>query len=229
MTRAECGPAKYYLEHNFISRFDRDAVCSSEWGDKGSISEEKMNDSSDLPVLAEPPTRRQMLVGTTAILTGLGFGPLNAPARREEGVTHTAEFIHQEPVFKASPKRVYAALTDEKQFERVTQLSAAIRSGAPLGDKPTQIALEAGGPFAIFRGHIVGRHIELLPNQLIVQAWRVVDWDPGIYSIVKFELIGQGSGTKIVFDHAGFPQGTGQHLADGWKANYWEPLEKYLI
>jgi activator of HSP90 ATPase len=188
-----------------------------------------MNDSSDRPVLAQPPTRRQMLVGTTAVLTGLGFGPLSAVAHTEEGVSRTAESIHQEAVFKANPKRVYEALTDEKQFEKVTQLSAAIQSGAALGNKPTQIAPEAGRPFTIFRGHIVGRHIELVPNQRIVQAWRVVDWDPGIYSIVKFELTRQDSGTKIIFDHAGFPQGKGQHLADGWKANYWEPLEKYLI
>ena len=187
-----------------------------------------MNDSSDLPVLAQPPTRRQMLVGATAVLAGLGFDPFSALARIEEGVSRTAESIHQEPVFKANPKRVYEALTDEKQFEKVTQFSAAIQSGAALGNKPTQIAPNAGGPFTIFRGHIVGRHIELVPNQRIVQAWRVVDWDPGIYSIVKFELTSQGAGTKIIFDHAGFPQGQGQHLADGWKANYWEPLEKYL-
>ena len=188
-----------------------------------------MNDASDLPVPAQPPTRRQMIVGTTFVLTGLGFAPLSALAHTEEGVSRTAESIHQEPVFKANPKRVYEALTDEKQFERITQLSAAMQSGAALGGQPTEIAREAGGPFTIFRGHIVGRHIELVPNQRIVQAWRVVDWDPGIYSIVRFELTGQGSGTKIIFDHAGFPQGKGQHLADGWKANYWEPLEKYLI
>jgi hypothetical protein len=41
-------------------------------------------------------------------------------------------------------------------------------------------------------------------------------------------LVEQGSGTKIVFDHRGFPEGQAQHLADGWNANYWEPLEKYL-
>ena len=188
-----------------------------------------MNDSSDLPTLAKAPMRRQMLVGATAALIGLGIRSASALPRTEEGVSRTAESIHQEPVFKANPNRVYEALTDEKQFEKVTQLNAAIQSGAGLGNKPTQIALEAGGLFTIFRGHIVGRHIELVPNQRIVQAWRVVDWDPGIYSIVKFELAKQGSGTKIIFDQAGFPQGKGQHLADGWKANYWEPLEKYLI
>jgi activator of HSP90 ATPase len=170
-----------------------------------------------------------MLVVATGALTGLSIGSLSALGSTEEGVSRTAESIHQEPVFKANPKRVYEALIDEKQFEKVTQLGAAKQSGMALGNKRTQIGQEAGGPFTLFGGHIVGRHIELVPSQRIVQAWRVVDWDPGIYSLVKFELIGQGSGTKIIFDHAGFPQGKGQHLADGWKAHYWEPLDKYLV
>jgi len=96
-------------------------------------------------------------------------------------------------------------------------------------NKPTQISREAGGTFTLFGGHIVGRHLELVPNERIVQAWRVVTWSPGVYSIAKFELTEQGSSTKLVFDHVGFPDGQGQHLAEGWKANYWEPLEKYLI
>jgi len=65
-------------------------------------------------------------------------------------------------------------------------------------------------------------------NERIVQAWRAGSWDPGIYSIARFELVEQGSGTKIVFDHTGFPKGDGEHLAGGWKMNYWEPLEKFL-
>jgi activator of HSP90 ATPase len=103
-----------------------------------------------------------------------------------------------------------------------------MESGVALGKKTTEISRQVGGAFALFGGHITGRHIELVPNQRIVQAWRVVDWIPGVYSIAKFELTEQGSGTKIIFDHAGFPEGKAQHLADGWKANYWEPLQKYL-
>jgi activator of HSP90 ATPase len=97
-----------------------------------------------------------------------------------------------------------------------------------LGTKSTEISREVGGAFSIFRGHILGRHIELVPNQRIVQAWRVADWNPGVYSIAKFELVEQGSGTKIVFDHTGFPVRQAEHLAEGWKGNYWEPLEKFL-
>ena len=38
-------------------------------------------------------------------------------------------------------------------------------------------------------------------TERIVQLWRVVDWNPGIYAIARFELTEQGSGTKIVFEH----------------------------
>src|SRR6266480_6730885 len=188
-----------------------------------------MNDTRDLPTLDQLRTRRQMLVGATAALTSLGMGSISALAHIEEEVSRTAESIHQEPVFKANPKRVYEALTDEKQFERVTLLSAARQSGMAPGNKRTQIGREAGGPFTLFGGHIVGRHIELVPNERIVQAWRVVDWGPGVYSMAKFELMGQDSGARLTLDHTGFPNGQAQHLAEGWKANYWEPLQKYLI
>jgi len=95
-----------------------------------------------------------------------------------------------------------------------------------LGSQPTQISGDVGGAFVIFGGHIVGRQIELVLNERIVQAWRVVDWEPGVYSIARFELKEQDSGTQIVFDHTGFPQGLGAHLAEGWRGHYWEPLQK---
>jgi hypothetical protein len=44
----------------------------------------------------------------------------------------------------------------------------------------------------------------------------------------RFDLVAQGAGTKILFDHTGFPKGQGEHLAEGWQANYWSPLQKYL-
>ncbi len=72
------------------------------------------------------------------------------------------------------------------------------------------------------------RHVEHVPNERIVQAWRTGGWAPGVYSIVKFELVEQGSGTKTVFDYTGFPKGEAAVLASGWKAHYWEPLEKLL-
>src|SRR5215470_5003309 len=175
----------------------------------------------------DAPTRRQLVTAAVA-LAGCGAVPTRVRASAEDGISHTAESIHQEPVFQASRKRVYEALTDTRQFDKIGQLSGAMQSGVALGKKPNEIGRQVGGAFTLFGGHIVGRQVELEPYQRIVQAWRVVDWDPGIYSIVKFELTEQGSKTKIIFDHTGFPVGKAQHLAEGWTANYWEPLRKYL-
>ncbi|MFD0694414.1 SRPBCC domain-containing protein [Paenibacillus sp. GCM10027628] len=124
--------------------------------------------------------------------------------------------IHQEVTFKASPARVYEALTVSEQFSQVT------------GGAPTDISPEAGGTFSCFGGMIVGRNIELIPNERIVQAWRAANWEAGIYSIVKFELKEHGADTLLIFDHSGFPEGQGEHLANGWKENYWNLLEKYV-
>ena len=187
-----------------------------------------MNDKTSLAIPTHEPTRRQAITGVAMAFGGLALVSTKVSAEPGEEISHTAESIHQEVIFKASRKRVYEALTDAKQFERVVQLSDARKTRMPPGAPPTQISPEVGGAFSTFGGLIVGRHIELAPNERIVQAWRVVNWNPGVYSIVKFELAEQGSGTKLVLDHTGFPDGAGQHLADGWKANYWEPLEKYL-
>ena len=149
-------------------------------------------------------------------------------ASAPEEISRSAESIHQEVTFKAEPAHVYAALVDAKLFQQVTLLSAAVKSGMVQATKAATIQHEAGGAFSVFGDHISGRIIELLPNQRIVQAWRPADWAPGVYSIVRFDLRKEGTGTRLVFDHTGFPVGQAEHLAAGWKGNYWEPLEKFL-
>jgi uncharacterized protein YndB with AHSA1/START domain len=186
-----------------------------------------MSARNNLEALPNGPTRRQLIAGVAIAFGGLALGSIDVRGEAEEGISRTAESIHQEAVIKAGRKRVYEAITDTKQFDKVIQLSGVMKS-MPPGGKPTEISREVGGAFTLFGGYITGRHVELVPNQRIVQAWRTGGWDPGVYSIVKFELVEQGSGTKIVFDQAGFPKGAAEDLAAGWKAHYWEPLAKLL-
>ena len=178
-------------------------------------------------------SRRDFSVRLASVLSVLGLRSTLAPGRSSrttglEGsdeLSHSAEAIHQEIIIKASRARVYQALTDTRQFDRVVHSGS---EGMSRGKKPTEISPNAGGSFSLFGGYIVGRHIELAPGERLVQAWREISWKPGVYSIVKFELGEQAEGTKIVFDQTGFPQGAGEHLLIGWKENYWDPLRKYL-
>jgi activator of HSP90 ATPase len=180
--------------------------------------------------LAPPgaPTRRQLIASAAIAMGGVALGSRNALAQGGDEISHAAESIHQESVISASRKRVYAALTEARQFNEVTKIAAATDPAISVEHAPTVISADVGGAFSLFGGIIVGRHLELVPDTRLVQAWRVTYWARGLYSIVRFDLVDKGAGTKIVFDHVGFPKGDAASLASGWKAHYWEPLAKYL-
>ncbi len=168
-------------------------------------------------------TRRQVIAGSALALGSLAAGssvwakaqqPVKeAPSSAAANQNRTA--LHQEVDFKASPQRIYEVLLDSRQFAACTGMSAAIDP-------------KAGGAFSTFGGLIVGRNVELLPNQRIVQAWRPTHWDPGVYSIVKFELKSRDSETTVVLDHTGFPESDYDGLNSGWKPRYWDPLKRFL-
>lgn len=124
--------------------------------------------------------------------------------------------IHHEISFSTNCQRIFDALTSASQFGEFTGLPAEFDS-AP------------GGQFSCFDGMITGQTIEVVPGIRIVQAWRVGNWEPGIYSIVsfKFEEISD-SETNLIFDHIGFPEEHRDHLDQGWHERYWEPLKKHL-
>jgi activator of HSP90 ATPase len=123
--------------------------------------------------------------------------------------------IHQEVTFDASPARVYRALLDAKEHATFT--------GAPA-----EISADEGARFSVYGGKVSGRNVEIVPDALIVQAWRVSDWPAGVYTLARFELKGEGKATRLVFDQDGIPDGAGEHLDVGWKRMYWDPLHKYF-
>jgi activator of HSP90 ATPase len=137
------------------------------------------------------------------------------PALAAHSAPVEQNIVHQEVDFAAPPHRIYDALLDEKQFSAMT--------GAP-----GSIQRHEGGSFSLFGGAIVGRNIELVADQRIVQAWRDAAWKPGVYSLVRFELVPHGGGTHLVLDHAGYPPGEFHSLSIGWPAHYWEPMKKAI-
>jgi activator of HSP90 ATPase len=185
--------------------------------------EAMMDVNKKLAAQRDLPTRRQMMVGSAIVLGGLAAGSARGRNTLQQskaetqttGADRARTFLHQEVDFKATPQRIYEALLDSKQFSAFTGM-------------PADISREAGGAFSMFGGMIVGRNVELISNQRIVQAWRPASWDPGVYSVVRFELVKSGAQTKIALDHTGFPEGDFGHLNEGWKERYWQPLEKYL-
>jgi len=182
----------------------------------------------DEPLLATAPTRRHAIVGIAITLANLAAGSLTRaqaqqpapqqPAmerKRSTSANRARTSIRYEIDFKPSPQRLYEALLDQKQF--------AAFSGLPATIDPTP-----GGAFTQFGGLIVGRNVELISNQRIVQAWRPTHWDAGVYSIAHFEFTPRAAETTLIFDHTGFPAGEYDHLDFGWHSHYWDPLKKFL-
>lgn len=179
--------------------------------------------------MTELDRRRFAEVAVAAVTCASGVGISLADDAIAE-ISHKNAAIHQEIVFSAKPARIYDVLTITAQFDKVVRSSAAMTSmmNSQLGSAPTQIDARPGGALVLFGGYVTGRNIELVPGARIVQAWRAASWPAGDFSIAKFVLADVVSGTRLVFDHTGFPSEAAEHLAQGWHENYWQPLEKVL-
>jgi activator of HSP90 ATPase len=131
--------------------------------------------------------------------------------------------IHQSTYIKVDPAQVYQMLLSSAEFSACTKKSFDMFTASSAKIDPV-----VGGAFSLFDGHITGRILELLPDQRIVEAWRVVDWPAGVYSVARFDLSAEGSGTRVIFEHIGFPEGLKEHLSIGWQQHYWDAMMKYF-
>ena len=138
---------------------------------------------------------------------------------------------------KASAKcQAYVARLQSAGHELRTPIADYLRDGIhelrpSLGGVHHRILeRRPGGSFKLFGGRIEGRNIGLAPNQRMVQEWRPSSWPAGVYTVVRFDLVARGSGTRIIFDQAGLLEDEAEwkHLNEGWPRNYWDPLRKYL-
>src|ERR1700756_5466850 len=112
-------------------------------------------------MISEIFSRRDFSARLFGLLSGLGFAE-NAfgftvirPAESvgDQEISRTAESIHQEIVFQAIRKRVYEALTDAKQFTKITSFSPVMKAA------PAEISREVGGAFTCFGGHNIWRQV----------------------------------------------------------------------
>lgn len=123
--------------------------------------------------------------------------------------------IQQQAMISADPAQVYAVLAD-----------ASTLSG--LSGKRGVVGAAAGDEFAAFDGNVVGRQIELVPGERIVQAWRFPVWAPGVYSIVRFTLTPADDGTQLDIEQHGVPEDWHVHVNTNWPVFYLTPLTEHF-
>jgi activator of HSP90 ATPase len=117
---------------------------------------------------------------------------------------------------KVTPADLYALFMDSAKHSAATGM-------------PAKISRRVGGKWSAFGGMILGKNLALVPNRIIVQAWRSSAWkkaDPDSVLVVRFEQIHNGAAAYLA--HVGVPPYDHAGVIQGWKKYYWEPWKKYL-
>ena len=117
---------------------------------------------------------------------------------------------------KISPADLYELFMDSAKHSAATGM-------------PAKISRKVGGKWSAFKGMIWGKNLALVPDQMIVQAWRSSQFkktDPDSILVVSFEKTGTGARVHLV--HVGVPPHDHKGVTNGWKKYYWEPWKKYL-
>lgn len=123
--------------------------------------------------------------------------------------------IQQQAMIDADPAQVYAVLADAGALSALSGMSGAV-------------GRSAGEEFSAFDGHVVGRQVEMVPGDRIVQTWRFPAWEPGIYSVVRFTVVAEGGRTRLVIDQHGEPADWHDHIDANWPTFYLTPLARHF-
>src|SRR5688572_1265011 len=95
-----------------------------------------------------------------------------------------------------------------------------IHSGAEA-----KISSRAGTRFSLLNGNLTGKNLLIVPNKMIVQAWRGNVWkEDDLDSILTLVLTDTTKGAQIDLVHAFTPD----QFVEAWEQVYWQPIRDYL-
>jgi activator of HSP90 ATPase len=117
---------------------------------------------------------------------------------------------------KVSPADLYALFMDSAKHSAATGM-------------PANISRKVGGKWSAFGGMVQGKNLALVPERMIVQAWRSSAWkkaDPDSILVVRFEKT--TGGATAFLTHVGVPKYDHGGVTKGWKKYYWKPWKKHL-
>ena len=118
--------------------------------------------------------------------------------------------------FPVPPSRVFRAWLDADEHAAMT--------GASATSDP-----RPGGRFTAWDSYIEGRHLEIVPEGRIVQAWRTSDF-PVDAPDSRLELMFAAAegGCEVSLLHSEIPAGQGASYAQGWDDYYFTPMLAYF-
>jgi activator of HSP90 ATPase len=89
--------------------------------------------------------------------------------------------------------------------------------------EPAVMSAEPGSDFSLWGGEIVGRNVEFVPNQKIVQQWFFGEESD---SFVTIKLHPEKNGTTVEVHQTNIPDEAFDNMAEGWESDYFGSLKE---
>ena len=128
-------------------------------------------------------------------------------------MAESLNFTIQLPVY---PERVYRAWLDGGELGKIT-------------GKPAKVESRDGGKFSALNGGVEGEILSRTPHDKIVQSWRTSDFPAGSQaSNVELRFEPTCTGTELVLNHTGIPDGMSQKMLSLWENEILRPISRYF-
>ncbi|KAI5963968.1 AHA1 [Candida margitis] len=118
--------------------------------------------------------------------------------------------LHLEPTFNTSAEQIYITLLDASRIAAWTRSHPEIEQFPP----------KEGSSFRFFGGAVLGKLLKLVPNEQIVELWRLQDWKEGHYAELDMRMIQSSGETKLVVKFSGIPIGEEERVRDNFEDMY---------
>ncbi|KAI8355601.1 activator of Hsp90 ATPase [Choanephora cucurbitarum] len=163
------------------------------------IESEKMGTATP-PRLAQTKTETSSTIVNTTSTTST-----SAPKKVN---TTTVNDVKE---FQTSAHELYETLTDAQRARVWTR-------GHVILEKTV------GSKFEFFNGNVTGEIEELVPDQKIVQKWRLRSWPAGHHSQVTFEFKEGSESVALKITQTGVPVGEEDLTRNNWNGYYWRAI-----
>lgn len=156
-------------------------------------------------------TQPSKLKATSGTASALGASSSTPKPQSNSGVPkYNTTTLHLEPTFNTTAEELYKSLLDSDR------ISAWSRSAVKIDPYPAK----EGSTFVMFSGSIAGKILTLVPNERIVQLWRLEDWKKDHYANMDI-LFSQGHGeTKMIVKWSGVPIGEEERVRNNFEEYY---------
>jgi uncharacterized protein YndB with AHSA1/START domain len=119
-------------------------------------------------------------------------------------------------VIPASAREIYEAWLDSVAHSEMTGGQARMSD-------------EIGAEMSAWDGYIIGRNLELVPHERIVQSWRTTEFaDEHGDSIITVTLEDDDGGTLLTLVHSNVPDEQTSYEQGGWQEHYFEPMTEFF-